>query len=78
MAKTILQKALDLPSDERAEMAAELLTSLDDEPGDSQDEVERAWAVEIERRARRVLEGNSEGVPWESVKRRIEAKLSGS
>jgi putative addiction module component (TIGR02574 family) len=38
-------------------------------------EVEAAWAAEIERRARRVLSGESAGVPWEDVRRRAEAEL---
>lgn len=51
----LLQEALKLPHAERADFAAELLASLDEEPAESLEEVERAWAAEIERRARRVL-----------------------
>src|SRR5438128_10649373 len=53
--KQLLHEALKLSTDDRAELAAELLASLD-ESGDSGD-VEGAWAAEIERRARRVLAG---------------------
>ena len=39
------------------------------------EDIEAEWAVEIEKRARRVLSGQSEGVPWEDVRRRAEAEL---
>lgn len=72
----LLQEVLKLPHAERAEVAAELLASLDEEPAESLEEVERAWAVEIERRARRVLSGASEGAPWAEVRERIERRLA--
>ena len=37
--------------------------------------VEAAWAAEIEKRARRVLAGETAGTPWEDVRRRAEAEL---
>jgi putative addiction module component (TIGR02574 family) len=70
----ILQEALALPVDERADVAAQLLASLDDENVATED-IEAAWAIEIEKRARRVLSGQSEGIPWEDVRRRAEAEL---
>ena len=73
-AQDLLREALALPVDERADVAAQLLASLDDEDIATED-IEAAWAVEIERRARRVLTGQSEGVPWEDVRRRAEAEL---
>jgi hypothetical protein len=39
------------------------------------DDIEAAWAVEIERRACRVLAGQSEGIPAADVRRRAEAEL---
>lgn len=39
-------------------------------------EKEKEWGVEIERRARRALAGESQGTPWEEVKRRIEEVLA--
>jgi putative addiction module component (TIGR02574 family) len=74
-AQAVLREALTLPVDERADVAAELLASLDDEPAEDLAEVEMAWAKEIERRARRVLAGESTGEPWENVRARIEARL---
>jgi hypothetical protein len=55
-------------------MAAELLASLD-EPVESSADVEAAWAAEIERRARRVLSGESAGEPWADVRDRIARRL---
>ena len=70
----LLREALALPVDERANVAAQLLASLDDEDVATED-IEAAWAAELERRARRVLSGQSEGTPREDVRRRAEAEL---
>ena len=74
-AQELLRDALALPLDDRADVAAELLASLDDAEAEHPADVEAAWAVEIERRARRVMAGESAGVPWEDVRRRAEAEL---
>ncbi len=74
-AQELLREALALPLDERADLAAQLLASLDDAAADDPAEVEAAWAAEIERRARRVIAGETTGVPWEDVRRRAEAEL---
>lgn len=74
-AQELLREALTLPVNERADVAAELLASLDDAAAENPVEVEAAWAAEIEKRARRVIGGESAGVPWEDVRRRAEAEL---
>jgi putative addiction module component (TIGR02574 family) len=74
-AQEVLREALGWPVDERAELAAELLASLDDAEAENPAEVEAAWAAEIEKRARRVLTEESAGIPWEDVRRRAEAEL---
>lgn len=74
-AQEVLREALSLPVAERADVAAELLASLDDAETENPAEVDAAWAAEIERRARRVLAGESAGVLWEDVRRRAEAEL---
>lgn len=56
-------------------MAAELLASLDDAGSEDLAEVEAAWVAEIERRATRVMTGESAGIPWEDVRSRAEAAL---
>ena len=72
-AKRVLQDALELPTKERAELAADLIASLD---GPADPDVEAAWAAEIERRASRVLAGKSRGIPWEVGRRRAERDLT--
>ncbi len=50
---------------------------VDDQSDDEVEaNVERLWATEIERRADRVLTGESRGEPWATVRRRIERELS--
>ena len=74
-AQELLRDAMALPVQERADLAAELLASLDDAAAEDPAEVEAAWAAEIERRARRVMTGETAGIPWEDVRRRAEAEL---
>ena len=73
-AQEFLREALGWSVDERAEVAAELIASLDEPLTDLAD-LETAWAAEIERRARRVLAGESTGIPWDEVRRRADAEL---
>ena len=75
-ARTLRTEALELAADDRAELAAELLASLDDPTSDSQKEVDRLWAAEIERRSNRVLSGESPGEPWDEARQRIESDLA--
>jgi len=70
--KRLLKEALELPEAERAELAAELMASFDGPPDP---DVEAAWVAEIERRAAKVLSGESEGLPWDEVRARIEGEL---
>jgi putative addiction module component (TIGR02574 family) len=75
-AQELLREALALPAEERADVAAELLASLDESPAQDPCEVEAAWAKEIERRARRVMSGESLGEPWEDVRTRVARRLA--
>ena len=72
-AKRVLNDALDLDLSERAELAAELLASLDGEPDE---DAETAWAVEIERRAERARSGRDAGRPWAEVRDAAKDALS--
>ena len=74
-AQDVLREALALPAHERADVAAELLASLDETGTEDPAEVEAAWAAEIERRAHRVMSGESQGIPWRDVRARAEAEL---
>ena len=73
--KEVLDEALKLGPDDRASVAVELLDSLEAAPEEKAD-VEADWAAEIERRARRVLRGDSQGTAWDEVRRRTEANLT--
>ena len=70
--RELLAEVLKLPLPDRAELAAEVLASID---GEEDADADSAWLAEIERRGRRVLAGQSEGVPWEQVRARIEQRL---
>lgn len=71
-AKKVLGDAMDLSDEERAEVALELVASLD---GPADADAQDAWVVEIERRAARVLADLSGGQDWPSAKAEIESKL---
>jgi hypothetical protein len=69
----LLRAALLLPAAERAEVAVELLASLD---GETDSDADAAWNQEIERRARRALDGHSTGADWRLVRDELEQQLS--
>lgn len=71
-ARKLLEDAMALPSEDRARVAAALLASLDDAVDEDATE---AWAAEVERRADRVLAGDSEGAPWDDVRARLLDRL---
>jgi putative addiction module component (TIGR02574 family) len=72
----LLREALSLPTEERADVAAELLASLEDSTATDETAAQTAWAREIERRAQRVIAGDSAGEPWEDVRQRIARDLT--
>jgi putative addiction module component (TIGR02574 family) len=74
--QALVRKAMALPADERANVAAELLASLDDSVPEDPVAVQAAWAKEIEKRARRVLAGESSGQPWDDVRDRVRRRLT--
>ena len=67
----LLAEALRLPRGERARVAEELLSSLE-EPAD---DVATAWAAELERRSREVAEGRAQTLPWDTVRENILKEL---
>ena len=75
-ARALLREALTLLPDERADVAAELLASLDDATTEDPAAVQAAWGREIERRGRRAVAGESSGEPWEDVRDRVARRLS--
>jgi putative addiction module component (TIGR02574 family) len=68
-ARKLLHDAMDLPLSERAALVADLLASLDGEESD----VEAAWALEIERRAREALASPEDDIAWETVRAELRA-----
>jgi len=69
----LLAEALELPPDERARFAADLLESLDY----AQEDVEAAWATEIQRRVAQVRAGELESTDWRTVLDRVEKEVLG-
>jgi len=61
----LYQKASELTSDDRAELAGLLLESIE-EPAD--EGVEEAWAAEIERRMAEFNAGRIKTIPWSEVR----------
>ena len=70
--KQILPKLLKLPISERAELATQLIRSLD-ESEDS--DAGAAWARELERRAEAVMSRRVKTESWTKVRKRLEAKI---
>ena len=67
-----LTKALELPKDERAALAHELISSLDEE---KESDVQNAWDMEIERRVSEIKAGKAPGRPAEQILAEIRAKF---
>jgi len=65
----LLQEALSLGPDERAALAAELLASLDE----SEENVQSAWAAEIERRSQDAAD--ERGEDWRVVLEEVRASV---
>src|SRR5213594_2350050 len=73
-ADAVLADALRLDLDARAELAAEILASLD---GPADPDAEAAWKAEIARRVADLEAGKLKLESWAKVKRRIEKSILG-
>ena len=73
-AKALLEKALALPDNERAELAGSLIASLDTNVDPDAD---AAWQEEVARRAQEVRSGAVATVSWEVVQRKARTLLHG-
>ncbi len=69
--KDIAAAALDLPLTARAELASQLLDSLDEL---SEEENDQLWAIEAERRYADYKAGNIEAVPADEVFARVRSR----
>ena len=66
--QVVLEEALKLTACERAEMAEQLIASLDEGPDP---DVEQAWQEEVQRRLQQIERGEVKAIPWEEVQRRL-------
>ena len=71
-ANDLLQRALQLPANERLALASELLESVE---GPENSEWAAAWAAELDRRVKELENGTAKTIPWEQVKAEIQARL---
>ena len=71
--RDLLEQALELPLDERARMAADLLESL----SEAEEGVEDAWADEIRSRVASARAGEIESTDWRLVLDRVEKDVLG-
>lgn len=70
--KDLIAEALALPGRERARLVSALLDSLQDEP---EEQVQEAWAAELERRAREALTDESVLEDWQSVRTQLRERM---
>ena len=70
-ADELFQLALDLPEQDRADLAAKLLWSLDPEVDEADEDVEQAWSDEIARRVAAIDSGEEQLLNWDEVKARL-------
>ena len=67
----LLAQVLRLPRTERARLAEEVLSSLEE----SDEQVTAAWARELERRSREIAEGRVQSVDWGTARAQILKEL---
>ncbi len=70
--KSVEHEALRLPPEERAKLAQKLLLSLETL---SEEEVEQAWLIEADRRARELDRGDVQPISADEVRRKARALL---
>ena len=73
-AKEIVNAAIKLAESDRLQIVEELLASL--EP-DTDNDVDAAWAAEVERRSRELKEGIVRPIPWPEVKSQARKRVRG-
>ena len=71
--EAVRSDALNLPESERAELAHDLMASLD---GPAEPNAENAWDVEILRRLAEIDSGTAELIDREEFRRRLRAGMS--
>lgn len=66
--QVVLEEALKLSPNERAEVVEQLIASLEEAP---ETDVEQAWQEEVQRRLQQVERGEVKTIPWEEVQQRL-------
>jgi len=70
----LLQKAMSLPLEDRAELASSLIDSLDETVDE---DAELAWQQEVVRRMDEIRSGKVKTIPWRELQRKGRALLHG-
>lgn len=73
VAQDLLTRALQMPAEDRADLARELLLSLESDPSD--EDHEAAWEQEILQRLKQFDEGKTVAVGWREAQAHIREKL---
>ena len=74
LAEDIIKAAVKLPQKDRVRVVERLLNTLEPE---AEQDVDAAWAAEIERRSREIKEGTVRLLPWKAVRSRARKRARG-
>jgi len=75
LAENIIKAAVKLPQKDRVRVVERLLNTLEPE---AEQDVDAAWAAEIERRSREIKEGTVRLLPWTAVRSRARKRARGT
>jgi len=70
--RSVVAQALELTPEDRADVAKQIIASLDDPADEGSD---AAWLVEVERRLAEFGRGGAVADSWETVRARIAGRL---
>lgn len=76
MSRTFVElwkEASELSERDRADLAGLLIESLEGEPDE---DVEAAWAAEVQKRVAELDAGTVQSIPWEEVRQRLIDRLN--
>jgi putative addiction module component (TIGR02574 family) len=71
----VVEQALHLSKEERADLARRLIESIDNDSGDPPSEVEATWNTEIDARVNAVESGHMSEAPWPEGLARIQQQI---
>lgn len=76
--ETVLEQALQLTDDERGELIAHLVRSLEPDDGEEVigDEWEAAWSTELDSRVREIRDGSIELIDGDAAIAKVRAALN--